>query len=146
MVLAAEEVAEVTLSMYFIPCEPYLPMTKVSCRLVIVESVMMGSLIVLAVSPLNWLTVDPLKTENICGVVPQLMHTQVTFIFSPNLSIKGGAVESAAGRHPPVLLTRVKLELLPTVRMSPWRYPVHLGALVVYHYGKVTETRLTVSC
>lgn len=65
-----------------------------------------GKVTVLDVSPLNWLMVAPLRTENSCGTLEQPLQEQVSFILSPNLRDIAGPVESAAVKQVPVRLIR----------------------------------------
>lgn len=81
-------------------------MTMVICRSVIAASVIVGKVTVLDVSPLNWLIVAPLRTENSCGTVEQPLQEQVSFILSPNLRDIAGPVESAVVKQLPVRLIR----------------------------------------
>ena len=97
------------------------------CRPVTAASEIVGRVTVFEESPLNWLTVFPLRAEKSRGRVLQPVQVQVVFMLRPNLTENAGAVASAAVKQAPVLLIRFKLELPPIDRMSPWRYPAHLA-------------------
>jgi hypothetical protein len=84
--LAAVDVVETTLSMYFALLEPYFPTIICSVTEVIVGSSKVGIVTVELVSELNCLSFCPLKALNIRGIVDVSLLLQKRFMLSPNFN------------------------------------------------------------